>query len=60
MNDKTKIKGATPADDLSGLKLDMSKHYDMQDIYLYEAKNITKATLKYLSAKPDRRIANSF
>jgi len=57
MKDTTKIKGATYVDDISGLKLDTSKAYTMQDIYLYEAKNITKATLKYLSAKPDKKLA---
>ena len=57
MKDTTKIKGATYADDISGLKLDVSKPYTMQDIYLHEAKNITKATLRYLSAKPDKKSA---
>jgi Fic-DOC domain mobile mystery protein B len=57
MKDTTKIKGATYVDDISGLKLDTSKSYTMQEIYLYEAKNITKATLKYLSAKPDKKLA---
>ena len=57
MKDTTKIKGATYNDDISGLLLDTSKQYTLQDIYLYEAKNITKATLKYLSAKPDKKIA---
>jgi len=57
MKDTTKIQGATPSDDLSGLKLDMSKHYSLQDIYFFEAKNITKATLKYLAKTPDKKIA---
>jgi len=57
MKDTTKIKGATYVDDISGLKLDTSIHYTMKEIYLYEAKNITKATLKYLSAKPDKKLA---
>ena len=57
MRDTTKIKGATYVDDISGLKLDTSKQYTTQEIYLYEAKNITKATLKYLSAKPDKKLA---
>ena len=57
MKDKTKIADATYIDDISGLKLDTSKLYTMQEIYLYEAKNITKATLKYLSATPDRKLA---
>ena len=29
----------------------------MQEIYLYEVKNIIKATLKYLLAKPDKKLA---
>ena len=53
MKDQTKIADATYIDDISGLKLDTSKPYTMNEIYLYEAKNITKATLKYLSATPD-------
>ena len=57
MKDTTKIKGATYNDDISGLLLDTSKQYTLQDVYLYEAKNITKATLKYLSAKPDNKKA---
>ncbi len=57
MKDTTKIKGATYNDDISGLKLDTSKQYTIQEIYLYEAKNITKATLKYLAAKPDKKTA---
>ena len=57
MKDTTKIKDATYTDDISGLKLDTSKQYTLQDIYFYEAKNITKATLKYLSIKPDKKIA---
>jgi len=58
MKDTTTIQGATYNDDISGLLLDTSKQYTLQDIYLYEAKNITKATLKYLSAKPDKKIAS--
>ena len=57
MKDATKIKDATYTDDISGLKLDTSKQYTLQDIYFDEAKNITKATLKYLSIKPDKKIA---
>ena len=57
MKDTTKIEGATYNDDISGLLLDTSKQYTLQDIYLYEARNIIKATLKYLSAKPDIKIA---
>lgn len=57
MKNTTKIKGATYVDDISGLKLDTDVQYTMQEIYLYEAKNVTKATLKYLSAKPDKKLA---
>lgn len=57
MKDTTKIKGATYNDDISGLLLDTSKQYTLQEIYFYEAKNITKAVLKYLSTKPDKKIA---
>lgn len=57
MKDNTKIADATPLDDISGLKLDTSKPYTMDEIYLYEAKNITKATLKYLSLVPDKKLA---
>jgi Fic-DOC domain mobile mystery protein B len=57
MRDTTKIKGATYNDDISGLLLDTNVQYTLQDIYVYEAKNITKATLKYLSAKPNKKLA---
>lgn len=57
MKDNTKIVDATPLDDISGLKLDTSQPYSMDEIYLYEAKNITKATLKYLSLVPDKKLA---
>jgi len=57
MKDNTKIADATPLDDISGLKLDTSKPYSMDEIYLYEAKNITQATLKYLSLVPDKKLA---
>ena len=57
MKDTTKLKGATYNDDISGLKLDISKPYTLQEIYLYEAKNITKATLKYLAKKSDKKLA---
>ena len=55
--DTTKIKGATCSDDISGLKLDISKQYTLQEIYLFEAKNILQATLKYLADKPDKTSA---
>jgi len=57
MKDSTKIADATPLDDISGLKLDNTKQYTIEDIYFYEAKNITKATLKYLSLTPDKKSA---
>jgi len=57
MKDKTKIADATYVDDVSGLKLDASKQYTVDEIALYEAKNITKATLKYLSLVPDKKLA---
>jgi Fic-DOC domain mobile mystery protein B len=57
MKDTTKIADATYVDDVSGLKLDTSKQYTMDEIYFYEAKNITQATLKYLSLVPDKKLA---
>lgn len=55
--DNTQVKSATPVDDISGLKLSPTKHYSLGDIYLYEAKNIQKATLKYLLDTPNKKIA---
>ena len=57
MRDSTKIADATPLDDISGLKLDTSKVYRIDEIYFYEAKNITKATIKYLSSIPSKKLA---
>jgi len=57
MKDSTKIADATPLDDISGLKLNASKPYTMKEIYFFEAKNITMATLKYLSLVPDKKLA---
>ncbi len=57
MRDSTKIADATPLDDISGLKLDTSKVYTIDEIYFYEAKNITKATIKYLSSIPSKKLA---
>ena len=57
MRDKTHIADATYIDDISGLKLDTSKQYTMDEIYFYEAKNITQATLKYLSLVPNKKLA---
>ena len=58
MKDKTHIADATYLDDISGLKLDTSKQYTIDEIYFYEAKNITQATLKYLSLVPDTKLAS--
>ena len=57
MGGSTKIVDATPLDDVSGLRLDPLRAYTMEEIYFYEAKNITKATLKYLSLVPDKKLA---
>jgi Fic-DOC domain mobile mystery protein B len=57
MKDTTKIKGATYNDDISGLKLDITKQYTLQDIYKYEANNIRKATLKYFVDIPSKKTA---
>jgi len=51
MKDSTKIKDATYPDDISGLKLSSEKAYTINELYFFEAKNISKATLKYLSSK---------
>ncbi len=57
MRDKTHIADATYIDDISGLKLDTSNQYTMDEIYFYEAKNITQATLKYFSLVPNKKLA---
>lgn len=57
MKDTTTIQGATYNDDISGLRLNTSKQYTLQEIYFFEAINITRATIKYLSAKPLKKIA---
>jgi len=57
MKDTTKIKGATYSDDISGLKLDTSKQYTIEELYEYEADNILDATLKYLTDKPSKKTA---
>lgn len=49
------IPGTTPLEDISGLKIKGLK--DRQRLYEYEFKNTLKATVKYLSAKPSRRMA---
>jgi len=51
MDDKTKIADATYPDDISALKLDTSKNYTMKELYLHEAKNITKAYQDRLNLK---------
>lgn len=58
MIDSTKpIDDATPLDDVSGLKLPKDKVYSLKEIYEYEAHNIAKATIKYLSAPPSKKEA---
>jgi len=58
MKDTTEpLYGATDLDDYSGLKLSSGKTYKLEEIYVYEAKNIAKATIKYLSAPPSVKIA---
>ncbi len=51
------IDDATPLDDVSGLKLSKDKVYTLEEIYVAEANNIARATLKYLSAPPSKKIA---
>ena len=49
------IPGETPIDDLSGLKVKgISTRAQLNEV---EAENIRKATVKYLAAKPTRRMA---
>lgn len=55
--DKTQIKGATPIDDISGLKLNTSRVYTLDDIYTFEGKNIRKATIKYMIERPSKKLA---
>lgn len=55
--DDTQVKNATYCDDTSGLKLSTSRQYTLQEIYVHEAKNIAKATIKYFSKAPDKKIA---
>lgn len=58
MIDSTKrIDGATPLDDVSGLKLPKNRSYTLKEIYEKEAQNIANATLKYLSASPSKKEA---
>ena len=48
------ITGATPIDDTSGLKLNISSHLELTRA---EAENIAKAFVKYLAKKPTRKMA---
>lgn len=57
MNDRTKIADSTYSLDLSGLKLAKNKSYSISDIYFYEAQNILKASIKYLSKLPNMKLA---
>ncbi|MDC9727629.1 MAG: mobile mystery protein B [Candidatus Thioglobus sp.] len=57
MNDKTKITDATYGNDLSGLKLDKNKTYNASEVYFYEAQNILKASIDYLSTIPNKKSA---
>ncbi len=58
MTDATKpIEGATPIDDMSGLKLSKDRAYTLKEIYIAEADNIAFATLKYLAAPPSEKTA---
>jgi Fic-DOC domain mobile mystery protein B len=50
----TTIKGATPIDDISGLKIPV---YSQAELHAAEAKNIARAVVKYLSKKPSARTA---
>lgn len=52
------IDDATPLDDISGLKLPSDKVYSLKEIYVAEANNIARATIKYLSAPPSKKIAS--
>jgi len=57
MQDKTRLVDATFLDDSSGLLLEAASPHTLETIYFFEAQNITKAALKYLSATPDREMA---
>ena len=58
MIDSTKsMDGATPLDDVSGLKLSKKNVYTLQEMYIKEAENIANATIKYLSATPSKKEA---
>jgi Fic-DOC domain mobile mystery protein B len=49
------LPGETPLDDISGLKLKEVR--TRKQLSLVEAQNVLKATVKYLAAKPNRRLA---
>ena len=51
------LDGATPLDDISGLKLSSDKVYTLNEVYLKEAENISEVTLKYLSAPVTKKQA---
>ena len=55
MLDQEPIPGETPLDDLSGLRVQGIT--TKAALNAVEAENIRKATVKYLAAKPTRRIA---
>ncbi len=58
MKNNTKpLDGATPLDDISGLKLPQNRVYTLKEIYLREAENIANVTIKYLSATPSKKEA---
>jgi Fic-DOC domain mobile mystery protein B len=51
------IEGQTPIDDISGLKIPIEGVVTRKEISQYEFQNIAKAILKYLAAKPSKRMA---
>lgn len=55
MLDQEPIPGETPLDDLSGLRIKGIR--TRAELNAVEAENIRKATVKYLAARPTRRIA---
>ncbi len=58
MKNSTKpIDGATPIDDISGLKLPKDRVYTLKEIYFKEAENIANVTIKYLSSIPSKKEA---
>ncbi|MEA1982448.1 MAG: mobile mystery protein B [Campylobacterota bacterium] len=57
INSTQPIDGATPLDDISGLKLPSDAVYTLREIYEAEANNIALATIKYLAAPPSKKVA---